>query len=270
MLKKKLLKFLPIGIFDSGVGGLTVIKSLIKELPHENFIYLGDTARAPYGSRSANTIEKYTEEDINFLLKQSIKLIVCACNTASAVALPKIVSKIPVPVIGVIDPMIKVIKANRNLTIGILGTRATINSKAYQNKLKKALPSSKIFNIACPLLVPLIEEGWLNSSVTRAVIRQYLTPLLKQQLNILILGCTHYPLIRKQISKFLPETLILDSGTAVSKAVEQLLAAKDLLNPQKQKGKIKFFVTDSPAQFNQVSKVFLSDLSSARAKQVRL
>ncbi|MBU1083295.1 glutamate racemase [Patescibacteria group bacterium] len=263
---------LPIGVFDSGVGGLTVIKSLLKVLPHEDFIYLGDTARTPYGSRSAETIKRYTQEDINFLLRQRVKLIICACNTASAIGLNDLPKEITTPVMGVINPMIAIVKENAtsNATIGILGTRATINSRAYQSKLKTALPKARIFDIACPLLVPLIEENWIANSATRDVLKTYLTPLIKSSPEILILGCTHYPLLKKEIAKLLPKTLILDSGNALAKSVKALLTTNQLINSQKQPGKIKFFVTDSSTQFNSVAKIFLPNISNIKAKQIIL
>lgn len=263
---------LPIGIFDSGVGGLTVVKSLLKALPHENFIYLGDTARTPYGSRSAETIKRYTQEDINFLLKQKTKLIICACNTASAIGLNNLPKRMTVPVIGVINPMIDTVKENAtpNAIIGILGTRAMISSHAYQNKLKTVLPKSKIVNLACPLLVPLIEEGWTNNSIMQDVLKTYLRPIIKNKPQILILGCTHYPVIKKAISRLLPKTKILDSGDTLALAIKEMLVIKQLTNRRKSKGQIKFFVTDSPSQFNAVAKIFLPNLSYIQAKQIRL
>jgi glutamate racemase len=267
------LSSLPIGVFDSGVGGLTVVRALLKTLPQENFIYLGDTARTPYGSRSAETIKRYTKEDINFLLKQKVKLIVCGCNTASAIGLNGISDKVAVPVVGVINPMITTVKENvvsNSNIVGILGTRATINSRAYQKKLKVALPKNKIVDIACPLLVPLIEEGWVSNSIIKDVLKIYLKPLTKHSPQVLILGCTHYPVIRKEIAKILPKTKILDSGDALANAVKKLLTTKQLVNNQKQKGQVKFFVTDSPAQFNSVAKIFLSNFSNIKAKQIGL
>ena len=263
---------LPIGVFDSGVGGLTVIKSLLKEFPRENFIYLGDTARTPYGSRSAETIKSYTKEDINFLVQKKVKLIVCGCNTASAIGLNGLLKNTNIPIIGVINPMIDMVGKHTasNATVGILGTRATINSGAYQKKIKTILPKSKIVDIACPLLVPLIEEGWTNNTITRDILKTYLKPILKNNPQILILGCTHYPIIKKAISKLLPKTKILDSGDALATTVSRLLSSKQLINSQKTTGKIKFFVTDSPTQFNIIAKIFLSNMKNIKAKQIRL
>src|SRR4051812_18620757 len=184
---------LPIGIFDSGVGGLTVARQIHRVLPHEDLIYLGDTARVPYGTKSPSTVVRFACEDTQFLLQQNVKAVVVACNTCSAWALPMLERKFKVPIFGVIIPGAEAaLKKTRSGRVGIIGTSATIRSKAYSNALLARSDDAEVFARACPLLVPLVEEGWVNHQVTMSILREYLTPLLRQRIDTLILGCTHY------------------------------------------------------------------------------
>src|SRR5262245_7321568 len=192
---------LPIGIFDSGLGGLTVVRQIHKVLPQEDLIYLGDTARVPYGTKSPSTVTRFACEDTQFLMQRNVKAVVVACNTCSAWALPMLEQKFPVPTFGVIVPGVRAaLERTRNQRIGVIGTTATIRSRAYSNGIL-AVGGAKVFTQACPLLVPLVEEGWLNHSVTLAVLREYLRPMLANRIDTLVLGCTHYPLLKKAIQK---------------------------------------------------------------------
>src|SRR5438477_6974025 len=204
----------PIGVFDSGIGGLTVVKALRELLPNEKIFYLGDTARVPYGSKSASTVERYRLEITEMLVREGVKTIVVACNSASAVALPKLEKILSVPVVGVILPGAKAaVAATRNRHVGVIGTRATIKSGAYEQELRALNPDVRISVRACPLLVPLIEEGWLDDALTDRVIARYLEPLMHDGIDTLVLGCTHYPLLADAIARFLPEKVeLVDSA----------------------------------------------------------
>src|SRR3954465_12319365 len=193
---------LPIGIFDSGVGGLTVARQIHRVLPHEDLIYLGDTARVPYGTKSPSTVVRFACEDTQFLLQQNVKAVVVACNTCSAWALPMLERKFKVPIFGVILPgVLAALEKTRSGRVGIIGTSATVRSKAYSNALLARSDSSEVFARACPLLVPLVEEGWINHPVTKTVLGEYLKPLLRERIDTLILGCTHYPILKRAIRK---------------------------------------------------------------------
>src|SRR5260370_36726157 len=191
---------LPIGIFDSGIGGLTVARQIHRVLPREDLVYLGDTARVPYGTKSPGTVIRFACEDTAFLMRQNVKMVVVGCNTCSAWALPMLEKKFPVPVFGVILPgVVAALEQTRRRRIGIIGTRATTRSQAYSTGILARCPSAKVFARACPLLVPLVEEGWIDHPVTSAVLREYLRPLLRRRIDTLILGCTPYPLLKKTI-----------------------------------------------------------------------
>src|SRR5436309_2747376 len=191
---------LPIGIFDSGIGGLTVARQIHRVLPQEDIIYLGDTARVPYGTKSPSTVVRFACEDTSFLLQQNVKAVVVACNTCSAWALPMLEKKFQVPVFGVILPGVRAaLERTRAQRIGIIGTSATIRSKAYSNGILARCDTAKVFARACPLLVPLVEEGWIQHRLTRSVLREYLSPMLRHRIDTLILGCTHYPLLKTPI-----------------------------------------------------------------------
>ncbi len=191
-----------IGVFDSGIGGLTVVRALLKKLPGYEIAYFGDTARAPYETKSAETVSGYAIESIDFLLSLGVKLIIAACNTVSRVAMPKLRERSPVPVFDVVSPVVEAVAGSHSRRIGVIGTRTTITSRVYERKILDAVPHPhvKVFSAACPLLVPLVEEGWLKKPVTSMIVKKYLHPLKVRQIDTLILGCTHYPLLEKNDS----------------------------------------------------------------------
>lgn len=249
----------PIGIFDSGIGGLTVMREITRLLPGENTIYLGDTARVPYGSKSKETVERYSFEVAAFLLKSDIKMLVAACNTASAYAVASLKKTLKIPVIGVIEPGSRAaVAATRNNRIGVIGTEGTIRSGAYSNTIKALNPSVETFVKACPLFVPLVEEGWADDEVTRLVAERYLGELKESGIDTLVLGCTHYPLLKKTISSVMgPEVMLIDSAASTAEEVRRVLAEKDLLSRNGPDGAVhSFFVTDSPERFLAVGRRF--------------
>jgi len=249
-----------IGIFDSGIGGLTVLHSIIKALPNEDSIYVGDTARVPYGTKSATAVTNYSLEIGKFLEKMDIKALVVACNTASAVALPKLQETFDLPVIDMIGPAAhSAIEATKNGHIGIIGTEGTIRSRAYKNSLKKMSDEIVVTSIACPLFVPLAEEGWIDNDVALAAARRYLEPFKKSKIDTLILGCTHYPLLKKIIKEVIGDKVtLIDSGDAAA------LRLKDILKSEQNDGRKttstrSYFVTDTPERFLRLGKRFLGD-----------
>lgn len=260
----------PIGVFDSGIGGLTVAAALRKRLPGEDIIYLGDTARVPYGTKSVETVKRYAMECSLYLLNKGVKLIVIACNTASAVALDHLQAVLRVPIIGVVEPGVKAalrIKGCKN--IGIMGTPATIASSAYQKRLKELSPSIEAHSKACPLLVPLIEEGRLDGKITEAVLEDYLKTLKRKHIDSLILGCTHYPLLKPIIAKVIGEdTKLIDSAEVCAEEVEQALLREGLLRTHGH-GSIKCCFTDIPKRFNRLGKLFFGE-DVGRVKKVVL
>ncbi|MDD5292080.1 MAG: glutamate racemase [Candidatus Omnitrophica bacterium] len=248
----------PIGVFDSGVGGLTVVKELMRLLPRESIVYFGDTARVPYGTKSAETIRKFSLENILFLLKKNVKLVVVACNTASSIALPQIKRHFKVPIIGVILPGVKeAVAITKNKRIGVIATRATVNSQSYTKEIKALNPKIKVFSAACPLFVPLAEEGWLNDKVTFDVARKYLEPFRKYKIDTLILGCTHYPLLKSAINKVLGKGVtLIDSAKQVACEVKQILD-EDCSCSQEKKPSREFYVSDEPDNFRGLAQRFL-------------
>ena len=250
-------KSLSIGVFDSGLGGLTVLSELVKSLPSEKFIYLGDTARVPYGSRSKKIIQKYSLEDVDFLLKYKVKLVVIACNTASAYAEDLIKKHYPsLPVLGVIQPGVKALCALENCSkVGILGTRSTIKSQAYEKLILNKKQKIEIYSQACPLFVPLVEEGLLEGQITELVIKKYLTKLIEKKVDTFVLGCTHYPLLKPCIQKVYPHLRLIDSSQETAIAVKALLLKKKLLSNfrrEENKGKVFLYFTDmSQSQRNE-------------------
>ena len=246
----------PIGVFDSGIGGLTVVKALRELLPDENIIYLGDTARVPYGSKSPATVQRYSLEIADMLMQQNAKAIVVACNTASSVALPKLEQAVPVAVIGVIRPGAEAaVAATRTGHVGVIGTRATIKSGAYEKTLRELDASIRVTSLACPLLVPLIEEGLLEDSVTDQVLARYLEPLLRNGIDTLVLGCTHYPLLSPAIERALGgKVQLVDSARNCAAAVERLLKSKSLRAPATGAGRLRVSLTDAPDNFLRVAK----------------
>ncbi len=248
-----------IGVFDSGVGGLTVVKELMRLLPNENIVYFGDTARVPYGIKSKETIIKFSLENILFLLKQDVKTIVIACNTSSSAALPILKRHFKIPIIGVIGPGAKeAIYATRNNRIGVIATKATINSHAYEHEIKRLNPNIKVFNQACPLLVPLAEEGWAHRKETYDIANFYLAPFKKAGIDTLILGCTHYPLLKDVFRKVLGDSVrLIDSALQVAYETKEILATEGLLSSKKGQSKYLFYVSDELQQFKKVAKNFL-------------
>ena len=246
----------PIGVFDSGIGGLTVVSALRQLLPNESIFYVGDTARVPYGGKSAATVQRYSREIAAILLQENAKTIVVACNTASALALPDLEETLPVTVTGVINPGARAaLTQTRTGHIGVIGTRATINSGAYERALRALNSEVRVTARPCPLLVPLIEEGWLESSVTDDIIRQYLAPLLQDGIDTLVLGCTHYPLLRKAIARVAGENITLvDSAENCAKAVRDLLVGKNLSASPASGGSLRVALTDPPDAFLRVAR----------------
>lgn len=262
-------KTLPIGIFDSGVGGLTVYGALHNRLPNERFVYLGDTARVPYGTKSLATVERYAVENSEFLASLGIKLLVVACNTASALALPKIRERIGLDVVGVIGPGgRKAVELTRELErprIGVIATEATVSSNAYVNAIRRASANAEVLQAACPLFVPLAEEGWTREPETFSIATKYLARMKDFESDALVLGCTHYPILRDVIQQTVGESVrLIDSGEATAEEVEELLIEKDLANPELIHGERRlcddldhFYVTDAADRFSRVAERFL-------------
>ncbi|MDP9290841.1 MAG: glutamate racemase [Verrucomicrobiota bacterium] len=245
----------PIGVFDSGIGGLTVAAALRKLLPNENIFYVGDTARVPYGGKTAQTVQRYSVEIAGMLLAQQAKLIVVACNTASALAIPKLRKVVTVPVLGVIDPGAKAaVAATRNGHIGVIGTRATIHSGAYERAIRALAPRARVTSQACPMLVPLIEEGWLDDKITEQIIARYLGKLLRSDIDTLVLGCTHYPLLAEALEKFAgSEIQLVDSAKNCAAAVKTLLSTTKLSAPARHRGKLEITLTDRAGNFLRIA-----------------
>jgi len=248
----------PVGVFDSGVGGLTVLRELAAALPSERFVYVGDTARVPYGGKSAETVTRYAIEVANHLiLRCGIKLLVVACNTASSLALPVLRKIYKIPVVGMVDPCVRRAASLRPIrTIGIIGTLGTVRSGAYEEALRSAVPSARVRSIPCPLLVSLAEEGWTDNAITRAVIAEYLAPFLADPPDALILGCTHYPVLKGPIREYLGgDTILIDSAEEAARVVDVLLSETEVrrsVGP----GAVEFLVTDDPERFARVGKGF--------------
>jgi len=251
----------PIGVFDSGVGGLTVAREIMRNLPNERIVYFGDTARVPYGNRSKETVIRYTRQIIRFLETQDVKAIVVACNTVSAVALETIRGEIDLPILGVVKPGARVAAlATNNKRIGIIGTRATVNSQIYEEFIQKQDPAITIIGKACPLLVPLVEEGWLNDPVTVKVAARYLKDLLEEGIDTLILGCTHYPLLRSLVQNIVGEKIMLvNPAYETAKALERLLKEQDLTSggTMEEEFPYRFYVSDAEERFTEFANSIL-------------
>lgn len=257
----EIIKDKPIGVFDSGIGGLTVVKRFLSSLPNENIIYFGDTARVPYGSKSNSTVIEYSLQDARFLINKNVKAIVVACNTASSVAIDEIKKIFEVPVIGMIGPGSKAaIKKTKNKKIGVIGTRATISNSAYSKRLKSYDDSLEIFEKACPLFVPLAEEGWIHHEATYKIAEEYLSELREKEIDTLVLGCTHYPLLSDVIQEVIGKGVkLIDSGVASAEVVKEELKKGNLLSNSKVKGKSEFYVSDIPAKFKEIAELFLGE-----------
>lgn len=260
---------LPIGIFDSGVGGLTVYRALHNRLPNEHFIYLGDTARVPYGTKSLATVERYAIENSSFLASRGIKMLVVACNTASALALPKIREKIGLDVVGVIGPgarkAVEMTRDRGNAKIGVIATEATVSSGAYAEAIRRASESAEVVQTACPLFVPLAEENWIAEDETFSIARKHLKKIIEFGPDALVLGCTHYPILRAVIQQTVGENVkLIDSGEATAEEVKALLNEKGLASDRQVKGERTlcddldhFYVTDAAERFAGVAERFL-------------
>lgn len=248
----------PIGIFDSGLGGLTVLREVERVLPAEDLIYVGDTARVPYGIKSAETVTRYSREICDFLLKQGVKAIVIACNTSSAVALETLRPHYGLPLLGVLEPgAAAAVAATQSQAIGVIGTEGTIKSGAYAQAIRRKLPQAEVVSRACPLFVPLVEEGWARHEVTRQVAEVYLGEWRGNGIDTLILGCTHYPVLKPVIQEILPGVTLVDSAQATAKALQALLSEAGLLKASSNPGKRRYFTTDAPQKLSELAARFL-------------
>ncbi len=249
----------PIGVFDSGIGGLTVVHALLRRLPHENIVYFGDTARVPYGPKSPQVVREYAKDDTEFLLSKNVKMIVVACNTVSAVALDVVQKYAHIPVVGVIIPGARAaMAASKKKRIGVIGTVGTISSNAYANAIKLLDERANVFSRACPLFVPLVEEGWIDHKATEMIAKEYLFPFTTEKIDTLVLGCTHYPLLKDVISRALKgSSVLIDSGEATASEVDEVLMNHRLKNPSTEKPNLQFFVSDIPAKFTEIGEKFL-------------
>ncbi len=249
----------PIGVFDSGIGGLTVLKEIFRVLPDESTIYLGDTARVPYGIRSPETVMRYSFENTRFLVSKGIKLLVIACNTASSISLTEIKKKMSIPVIGVIEPGANAaVKSTRNEKIGIIGTEATIRSSSYKKAIRAIDSSAEVFGLPCPLFVPLVEEGWTEGKIAVMVAEKYLKGIRNKGIDTLVLGCTHYPLLKSVVSEVMGSDIrLIDSAVETAKWIKEILKSKGLERKSKARPLREIYVTDSPERFIKVGERFL-------------
>ncbi|MDD2823320.1 MAG: glutamate racemase [Candidatus Daviesbacteria bacterium] len=261
-----------IGVLDSGIGGLTVVKEIVKSLPNENIIYLGDTARVPYGTRGKDVITQFALEMVDFLLSKDVKFLVVACNTISAVCLDKIIAVSPVPVLGVIDPTVDhALKTSKSKRIGVIGTRATIGSGIYETEIKQKDNKAQVVVASCPLFVPIAEEGLGDHPGTRLIAKDYLSIFKDQDVDTLILGCTHYPLLSNTIKEVLGENITLvDSAKPAAETLEVMLQEKGLLNNGSLSGKLEIHVTDAPQRVQIIAEQFLGDPLPGGLKEVVL
>ena len=248
-----------IGIFDSGVGGLTVLREIVNVMPQEDTIYLGDTARVPYGTKSPETVIRFARQITSFLVSRDIKLLVVACNTASAVSLDVLTEEFPIPIVGVIEPgAARAAAVTRSGRVGVIGTAGTIRSSAYTKAIKRINPDIEVITGECPMFVPLAEEGWVDNEVARMTARIYLQHLKEQGVDTLVLGCTHYPLLKGIIGEVMGEGVALvDSAAETAARVKEILAGQGLLRPHQENGNHHFFVTDVPAGFIRIGNRFL-------------
>jgi glutamate racemase len=252
----------PIGVFDSGIGGLTVMRELLRELPGESIVYFGDTARVPYGTKSRETVQRYSEEAAAFLLSRDVKLIVIACNTATAQAGETLAARLPVPVVGVIEPGARAAAAaTRTHRVGVIGTPGTIRSGAYDLAVRRKLEDARVYAQACPLFVPLVEEGWREHPAARLVAEEYLAPLRELDVDVLVLGCTHYPVLSDLIGRVMgPEVQLVDSAVETAREVRAVLTERGLLRTAAGPPVHSFVASDSPARFREVGRIFIGDV----------
>ncbi|HXW97136.1 MAG TPA: glutamate racemase [Gemmatimonadales bacterium] len=251
----------PIGIFDSGIGGLTVARAIYERLPGESTIYFGDTARVPYGPKSPETVRRYSREILQWLLGEGVKLVVIACNTSTAHALAALQEESPVPVIGVIEPGARAaVRVSHGGAVGVIGTVGTIASNAYARAIHALAPALKVEQVACPLFVPLVEEGWFDHPATELVAREYLEPLRRARIEALVLGCTHYPLLKPLLARVMgPEVRLIDSAEETASAVAETLGERSLASPGIERAYHRFVVSDDEPRFRQVGSRFIGE-----------
>ncbi|NVM23503.1 MAG: glutamate racemase [Desulfobacterales bacterium] len=260
-----------IGVFDSGIGGLTVVRALKQHLPEYDILYFGDTARTPYGTKSPETVIQYAIEDAEILLDRGARILVVGCNTASSVATDTLRERFDVPIFEVISPSVRMaVSAPKGRRIGIIGTRATVNSRVYEEKIRAVRPDMKVYAAACPLLVPLVEEGWLKKGETRRIVKKYLHPLKLKQIDTLILGCTHYPLLKEIIQEKIGKRVkVIDSSEALASSVKDFLREHpNIAGSLKKNGACQFYVSDLTAQSQKVAGSFLK--TAAKLQHIKL
>lgn len=248
----------PIGIFDSGIGGLTVLGEVERLLPYEDIVYFGDTARVPYGNKSKSTIIKFSHESAKFLQKKRVKMIIVACNTSSSLALESLKKSFNIPILGVIEAGVeRAVKVTRRKRIAVIGTKSTVKSNSYQKLIVKKNKSIKVYSQECPLFVPLVEEGILNGRIVKEVMKMYLKGLRAKSIDVIILGCTHYPLLKGQISSYLKGVTIIDSAKEVAAYTKSILKFRNLLSEKRRKPKVEFYLSDESQEFGKLAKLFL-------------
>ena len=264
----------PIGVFDSGLGGLTAVRQLRRVLPGEDIVYFGDTGRVPYGSRAHDTIVQYARQDIHFLLEQDVKFIIAACGTVSSTFPPEEAAKLPVPYTGVVGAACRAaVAATRNRRVGLIGTAATIRSGSYAAVIRDMMPDAKITARACLLFVPLVENGYVNDGnpVTRLVIAEYLEEVRAAGVDTLILGCTHYPLLKKMIGDFMGDDVtLIDAGKVTAQAAAAALADLDLLSGRTGGGTARYYVSDTPDNFTQQEQLFLGEYAGGPVERIAI
>ena len=267
----KTMRQRPIGIFDSGIGGLTVAKSVFNLLPNEDIIYIGDTARLPYGTKSKETVILYSIESLKFLLSKKVKMVIIACNTASSVAVPFLQKISKIPIIGVISSGAKAAtEKSKNNKIGVIGTNGTIKSKSYIKEIKRFNKESEVYSQSCSLFVQLAEDGWTDNEIALLTAKKYLQPLKEKNVDTLILGCTHYPILKNTIKKAIGENIsLIDSGEETAKDVVKILEKENLLSLRKRKGEHRFFFTDFPDNYKLIIERFLGRKIS-NVKKIKL
>jgi glutamate racemase len=255
----------PIGVFDSGIGGLTVVSELLRRMPNERITYFGDTARVPYGPKSPATVLRYSEEAASYLLALDVKVIVIACNTATAHAGARLSATLPVPVVGVIEPGARAaVQATRTARVGVIGTAGTIRSGAYDLAVRRRLPDARVYAQPCPLFVPLVEEGWRTHGAARLIAQEYLEPLHDMDVDVLILGCTHYPLMRDLIGEIMgPAVKLVDSAAETAMEVAALLETHDIQRHESSPPSHHFAASDAPLRFRDVGRTFIGDVIAA-------
>ena len=263
----------PIGIFDSGVGGLSVVKELTKILPNESVVYFGDTGRVPYGTKSDDTIIKYARQDEAFLMSKDVKMIIVACGTVSSVALP-LEKDLQIPILGVVAPASKdAAKATKNNKIGVIATSATVNSNSYVKEIKNLNKDAEVFQVACPLFVSLVEQGWssIDDEIAYLTAKRYLEPLIQKGVDTLILGCTHFPLLSDVIRRVMGDDVtLINSGASAAAFAKEVLEKENLFAPVNQTQKQEFFVSDTPSAFESVAHRFLNADLEGQVKQINI